>query len=376
MLVFVSNVVSPHTIPLSVELNNKLKGEFMFIETRMMAEVRKKMGYNSLSSLPFVVPYDQYIHDTTHYKAIIDNAEVVLASYGSIDNSLLENRVTENKLTFLLSERLFKKGILKLFDPKLWRTIYYLSRIRNKAFYLLCMGAYVARDFCLCGFPKDKTYTFGYITQQSTAPVKETRTTTTIKLLWVGRMIWWKQPFDAIKAALKLKEMGYDVELEMIGGGKLENKVRKYIMKHDHYGCVKYSGLQQSEVVQNKMSSCDILLCTSNRLEGWGAVINEGLSAGCLVVANIMMGAAPSLIRDGENGYVYKGRARSLTKVIKKAIDSKRHVEIGENGRNYIKEMWSPIIASDRLINLINELKTDKHSSFCYKEGICSKSQK
>ena len=36
--------------------------------------------------------------------------------------------------------------------------------------------------------------------------------------------------------------------------------------------------------------------------EGWGAVVNEAMNSGCAVVADHMIGAAPWLIRQGENG--------------------------------------------------------------------------
>ena len=53
------------------------------------------------------------------------------------------------------------------------------------------------------------------------------------------------------------------------------------------------------------MEQCHIHLFTSNYLEGWGAVVNEGMNSGCVEVVNAQVGAAPYLIRHGENGLVY-----------------------------------------------------------------------
>ena len=61
------------------------------------------------------------------------------------------------------------------------------------------------------------------------------------------------------------------------------------------------------------MEKADIYVCTSNKLEGWGAVIYEGLSAGCATIATSAAGATPFLIKDGETGYAYRsGDWRSL----------------------------------------------------------------
>ena len=53
------------------------------------------------------------------------------------------------------------------------------------------------------------------------------------------------------------------------------------------------------------MEKCHIHLFTSNYLEGWGAVVNEGMNSGCVEVVNAQVGAAPYLIRHDENGLVY-----------------------------------------------------------------------
>lgn len=378
MIVFVSNFVSPHVIPLCDELYASTKSALLFIETRVMSEERRNLGYNQLRNRKYVIKCEEYINNPIKYRKIIDEAEVVLASFLSIDNSLLFDRVSSNKLTFLLSERIFKKGILKLIDPRFWSNLYFLSKIRNKKFHLLCMGAYVAKDFARCGFPIDRMWKFGYITKIEDNDIERKfsdKHNETIKLLWVGRMIWWKRPFHVIKAVEKLKKNRCRFTLDIVGGGKLEKKVRSYI-EQSNISEITYHGTLTNNKVREMMLESDILVCTSNHLEGWGAVINEGLNTGCLVVANKDMGATPYLIKNGITGYSYRGGATNLFKILANVIEKENIKQIAQNGYMYIQESWSASVAAERLLNLVSQIKVDFPSTEIYKEGICSKACK
>lgn len=373
MIVFISNFVSPHTIPLSEYIYESLGNEFLFIETKRMTEERMSLGYSNLQSKPFVVCFDKYDSAKDKYQDIIDNADAVLASFGSIDNSLLSARIRNNRLTFLMSERILKKGVLKLADPKFWKTVLFLNRIKSKNFHLLCMGAYVAHDFGLCGFPKNKMWKFGYITSEPHSP---TFTSENIgnrtRILWVGRMIWWKQPFAVITAAELLKERGLDFHIDIVGGGKLSAQFEKRLKNSRAKNLITYHGLKPSHEVQSMMRDADILLCTSNRLEGWGAVINEGMYNRCAVIANKSMGAAPFLIEDGVNGFLYSGGATQLANKIETALKCDR-IRLSENALKYIKENWSPEVGAEKLLALIKYINThNRDGHIPFEIGICS----
>lgn len=375
MVIFISNFVSPHTIPFSEELYKRLGNKFLFIESRQMSAERSSLGYDKLRNKPFVVSYSQFSTNRDTYQELIDCADTVLASFGSIDTSLLENRIATNKQTFLMSERLFKKGILKLADPKFWKTVLFVNRIKNKNFHLLCMGAYVAKDFSLIGFSKDKMWKFGYTTQPSSRNILELvaqKCTKPTKILWVGRLIWWKQPLIALKAIYKLIYDKYDIEFNVVGGGKLEKKVADYVSKHNIQSRIHYLGLMSNEEVRQLMEESHILLCTSNKLEGWGAVINEGMNAGCVVVANRMMGGAPYLIEDGISGYLYNGNAGNLYKKLKTILLEDNLSEVAITGYNTITREWCSEICATRFIDLYNDIDLG-HNIFT--NGPLSKAQ-
>lgn len=372
MIVFVSNFASPHSIPLAEELYSSIGDKFIFIETKEITSERINLGYDTLSNKPFVIKYNQFTACRQKYISLIQEADTVLVSYGSIDTALIDARIKNDKLTFLMSERIFKKGLIKLFDPKFLKTLLFIHRIRKKNFHLLCMGAYVSRDYSICGFSREKMWKFGYITMNSSSNIKKImnkKPQNEIQILWVGRLIWWKKPFDAIKAVNQLLKKGFNIKLKIIGDGNLKSRLINCINENQIDNRIQYYGSISNLEVRELMEQSNILLCTSNRLEGWGAVINEGMSSGCLVIANDKMGAAPYLISNELTGLLYHGGHKELRTSIERAISKLNVSEIAFNGFQNINSYWNARIAAMRLLNLIEAISSKKEKPL-YK-GIC-----
>ncbi len=73
------------------------------------------------------------------------------------------------------------------------------------------------------------------------------------------------------------------------------------------------------------MERAEIYLFTSDRQEGWGAVLNEAMNSGCAVLTSHEIGATPYLVKDGENGIVFKSRDQKDL--------NRRLYELMENGK-------------------------------------------
>lgn len=56
---------------------------------------------------------------------------------------------------------------------------------------------------------------------------------------------------------------------------------------------VTFTGPVQSDKVRGFMERAGIFLFTSDRQEGWGAVLNESMNSGCAVVASHAIGSVP-----------------------------------------------------------------------------------
>ena len=124
--------------------------------------------------------------------------------------------------------------------------------------------------------------------------------------MWAGRVIDWKHPEAAIETAKRLKADGQDFELLIIGNGAEEEKIKKAIIENRLQNEVKMLGAMSPDMVREYMEKAQVFLFTSDRQEGWGAVLNEAMNSGCAVVASSMIGAVPYLIDNGNDGLIFK----------------------------------------------------------------------
>lgn len=61
---------------------------------------------------------------------------------------MIQKRLEENKLTFRYSERVLKKGLWRILNPRLYRNLYKIHTVyKNKELYLLCASAYTLETF-------------------------------------------------------------------------------------------------------------------------------------------------------------------------------------------------------------------------------------
>ena len=59
------------------------------------------------------------------------------------------------------------------------------------------------------------------------------------------------------------------------------------------------------------MRKHNIFIFTSDRNEGWGAVANESMAAGCVLVASDDIGSTPYLIDAGKTGFSFRSPVSS-----------------------------------------------------------------
>lgn len=367
MIVFFSSFLSPHIKPLCDVLYHATNGEFIYVEVQKLSEERRAMGYSFAEQ---AIPYlRSAVNDRKEWKRLVEQADCILINPGSSDYELAEYCVASGKIVFLVSERIFKRGVLKLLDRRLWlqRRINLMSRYNPV--YLLCLGSYVARDFALIGFPKNKTYKFGYFPDSLFSELAPTHDNI---VLWVGRMIDWKRPLFAVKTAELLKKKGNLVKLVMVGDGPMLNRVRAYVASHNLEDCVDLKGFIANEQVRVYMRSAKALLITSNRREGWGAVVNEALDAGVPVISAAGVGAAGYLIRNGVNGYIYP------TYSIAKAADAivKLTPEHQQSFNAMAKEtlnVWNAEEAGRRFLDILNRIEGGCSVPDVYAAGPMSK---
>lgn len=367
-LIFISNFFNHHQKPISDELYARLGDGYRFVETKPMTESRKKLGWDRISLPAYVVSHEVFNESTEEFIQDINMADVVI--WGAAAYDLIKDRIKAGNPVVRYAERPLKKGIepLKYF-PRLIK--WHLQFPKNKPVYMLCASAYTAPDFAMFGMFKKKSYKWGYFPEckkyDDVAALVAAKKKNS--LLWCGRLIDWKHPELAIEVAKRLKAENYDFTLDIIGNGDLEQKLADMIVDNRLEDCVFMRGSMSPDQVREYMEQSEIFMFTSDRQEGWGAVLNESMNSACAVVANKAIGSAPFLIKDGENGMLYSdGDVDRLYSSVKFLMDNEsERTAIGLAAYNTICNEWSPAIAADRLVELVNN-----DFKATYSEGPCS----
>ena len=370
-VVFVSNYFNHHQKPFSDAMYQALGDEYIFVETNQMPQFRENLGYQKESLPPYVMPYELTKGAFEQVEELINEADVVII--GEAHNKYIEKRRKQEKLIIRYSERLFKNrlSIIK-YLPQLLKQ---RSKHKGKNTYLLCASAYAARDFKKFGLFKGKSYKWGYF--------PETRTYESIdelidkkeknSIIWAGRFIEWKHPEACVEVAKRLKDDGYEFTFYMAGIGNRRN-VRELAQEYgvwEHF--VSLGGISPNEL-RGRMEAAEIMLFTSSRKEGWGAVLNEAMNSACAVVASDAAGSTGYLVEHEKNGLVYEsGSIDQLYKCVKFLLDcSEKRKRLSKNAYETIRDEWNAEVGAKRLLKLLENIQNNQEMEL-YQHGPCSK---
>lgn len=362
--VFISNYINHHQIPFSDALYGKLGEDYHFIQTEPMEEERVQMGWSAdPEKIPYVVLLER---EEARCRKLLAEADLVLAGWSERED-LLTERLQSGGLVLRISERIYREGQWKAVSPRgLVRKWKEHTRYRRSPVYLLCAGAYVASDFALIGAYPGKKFRFGYFPELKKYE-KETLMANKpgdgcIHMVWAGRMIPLKHPEFAVRLAEELQRDGYRFHLHFAGGGELEAELKQAVREKGLKERVTFYGFQKPEEVRRIMERCHLHLFTSNQLEGWGAVVNEAMNSGCVVVANAQAGAVPYLIRDGENGFSYpRGAYRIFSDKVRALFAHPERIEeMGWAAYETIAGTWNAVHAADECLRFYENWKAGR----------------
>ena len=116
-VVFVSNYFNHHQKQLCDELSRL--SSFVFIET----DYKNIQGFQSRLQEKYLVQLNENDENSrAQCLRIILDADVCI--FGSCSNIFIQQRMKENKLSFLYTERFFKKGLWRRYIPIVYKKIY------------------------------------------------------------------------------------------------------------------------------------------------------------------------------------------------------------------------------------------------------------
>lgn len=393
-IVFFSNFLNHHQVLISDELYRLTKGHYFFVALEPMPESFVRSGYPSFDDRPYLIKAFESDINREKAKQLALESEVAIFGALSLNYQVLRSRKT-SRMSFEVSERWLKKGWLNMLSPNLlknqWR---YHTLFYRKPVYKLCSSAFAAADQYKMHSYINRCYKWGYFTQVdddfNVEVLKQGASTEeSTPIMWCSRFLQWKHPELPVILAEKLKRNGYKFHIDMFGGGEKMDMTRELIAKCEVRDCVTLRGNLPNADMIEEMRKHKIFLFTSDKNEGWGAVLNESMAKGCVPVVSNAIGSAPFLVEDGVNGFLFDSPKSSSGLLPKKidvdehALDSLYEKVIGllENPKKRnqmavcayqtMKEIWSPQNAARNLIQLIDDLQNGHETTI--KVGPCSK---
>lgn len=352
---YFSNFFNAHQLPIAECLAATNGVDYTFISVVRAKDMAGRACLDD--SYPFVLK--AYSNEACKNEAMRHAVEDDIVVFGELEGheEYVAARARTGKPFFRFTERILKRGDWWRFaPPKMARTYKRFLRYRDSNMYILCGGAYAARDLSLSGFPVGKCLKWGYfpVVDNRGVEARPTRSQRYLSLCSAQRQIPLKRVDLQIELARLLKKDGYGFRLKIAGDGPELIRLKSLASEYSLNDSVEFLGSLTPVCVAELMHDNDLFLATSDRSEGWGATINEAMACGCCVVASDAMGSVPYLVNDGLTGLRFEsGSLESLYSSIKRAADDcNLRDRCGASARSLVtKGEWSARCAADRLIS-------------------------
>ena len=366
-LVFYSLILNNHQANVADELWALTRQSYCFVELANLQAEHRKGDSHDYSDRPYLLQAWQSKENYSKAMKLAQTAECCVFS-GVQALPFQKARMKRGLLSFDMSERWLKRGVLNLFSPAILKMVlaYHFGGWGRKPLYKLCCSAFAAADQYKVGTYQGRCYKWGYFTRVEKVDVEAF-------------------PGLPILMAHRLKNKGYRFILDMYGNGEYEIQTRQLAKELEVEDVVRFIGVKPNNELLDDMREHSIFLFTSDRNEGWGAVANESMSNGCVLVASDGIGSSPYLINDGQTGLLFTSpkQSSSFNRPDIAALDSlcdkveyllanpRKWQDIQSRSTALMQELWNPHSAAERLLILINCLEEGKDTPFV--EGPCSK---
>ncbi|MGI6644629.1 MAG: glycosyltransferase [Bacilli bacterium] len=191
------------------------------------------------------------------------------------------------------------------------------------------------------GAPKELIYNYPYSTISDKQISSRKKTNKEKRDFWSKKGINAEKVFICLTSFIKRKNNELLLEewrdqpsenhLVLVGDGKLKNKYKKYIKKHNLTNVHLFPFVTQHEGLE-LLSYADYGVYVSN-YDIYGHVINESLSQGLSIIASDNMNATKQLINDDVNALVYK-KGTNFAELLEKLQDKDFYEEAIKTAKN------------------------------------------
>ena len=293
--VFWQNVISIHQSAFIKALSKRHK--VVLVVERELGKDRAKQGWNIPSmgdAIVYVAPNGNKMDELL----VIDNCQHIFSGIDGFPMvfTAFKEAVAKGLQVSVFAEPYDWRGIKGfLRQVKYW---WLFKRYGRYIRFLFTTGRMGQECYEKCGFPTAKIRQWGYFTEQNEVNSIDGQH---IKpnIIFIG-MLDERKNILALIDAVKHCDGLYN-KFYIIGGGPLEKEVKTAIQ-----GCktIEAVGSVPNEDIKFYLSISDLLVLPS-LFDGWGAVINEALSAGTRVLCSEYCGAS-TLLDGKERGGIFK----------------------------------------------------------------------
>lgn len=327
-IVLWQNCLSPHQLPYIVHLlDDERVDEVVVVAGETISGVRKNMGwsvadYEGLDKCKvYVKPHDKIIEslfanrqeDTQHlFSGIRADMFVFKCLKMSLAYQLKRGIITERPNTYDFKHNIPNAKPYWLHRIRFWlQDRKYAKHISN----VFAMGKEAVDYYKSLGMNWN-VYPFCYCTQVMPPVAKDTNLEVKHpQYLFCGSLTSWKDPF-AIARGLSRIEANKMGEVHYIGDGPLRIPLEKEILKLNLKDKIHLLGTKSQTEVPYFMQQADIFILPSI-YDGWGAVVNEALQAGCYVICSDAAGASDLILNDERLGLVFhRGNVKQLAEAM------------------------------------------------------------
>lgn len=355
---FLTNIISPHQIPLARELV-KIVGEenYRYIYTEEFHSERAKMGWSEeIEGIR-----TEKINEVN--RKWLEEADLVYLE--ERDLGLIEARLKAARKTFYVSERWFKPihrlpGWMRMMVLRYYKMCkQFVKLFESPYFRYLPQGLWAKRDMiAICKWFTGKTceekmVDWGYYVAPSEQQGKKLevrgKSEGKLRVLWVGRMLDWKRVDTIIRAVarvIKLKSKGKveqwrGINLTLVGDGPERERLMKLAEKVNSTSAspiITFLPSQPIAKIREIMREHNVYVLASNGEEGWGAALNEALEEGMRALGTYEAGSSSFMLP--ESNLFHAGDYKTLAK---KLMGEMPIVPIGD---------WSAKRAAERMVGV------------------------
>jgi glycosyltransferase involved in cell wall biosynthesis len=162
-------------------------------------------------------------------------------------------------------------------------------------------------------------------------------------ILYAGKLSARKRAVDLLEAYIHLSPDGCSEPhpyLLYIGEGEMKAELETRATA-TRWNSIRFIGFKNQSEIPAFYDLCDVFVMPST-IEPWGLVVNEAMNAGKPIIASDRAGCVPDLVRDGENGVIFKaGNTADLARALRDILaDPQRCSEMGRRSLEIINR-WS-----------------------------------